>query len=63
MRAIAEAGTEGSAKIRQLWKESFLLFFGIDQKLAEVGWDCFMEQGVPRFFESWAGTVTYPMQV
>ena len=63
MQAVAEAGTECSAKIRQLRKESFLLFFGMDQKLAEVGWDCFMEQGVPRFFESWAGTVTYLVQV
>ena len=45
MWAVAEASTEGSAKIRQLRKESFLLFFGMDQELAEVGWDCFMEQG------------------
>ena len=29
------------------------MFFGLDQELAEVGWDCFVEQGVPGFFESW----------
>jgi len=63
VRAVAEASTEGSAKIRQLRKESFRLGFGMGQGLAEVGWDCFMEQGVPRFFESWAGTVTFPVQV
>ena len=63
MRAIAEASSEGSAKIRQLRKESFLLFFGMDQELAEVGWDCFMEQGVPGFFEGWARAFADPMLV
>ena len=63
MRAVAEADTESSAKIRQLRKESFLLFFGMDQELAEVGWDCFMEQGVPGFFEGWARAVADPMLV
>ena len=33
--------------------------FCMGQELAEVGWDGFVEQGVPGFFESWAGAFAY----
>ena len=44
-----------------MWKKVFLLFFGMGQELAEVGWDCFVEQGVPGLFEGWARTFADPM--
>jgi hypothetical protein len=46
-----------------LREEVFLLLFGMCQELAEMGWDGFVEQGVPGFFESWARAFAYPMQV
>ena len=40
-----------------------LLLFGMCQELAEIGWDGFIEQGVPGFFEGRAGAFAYPVQV
>ena len=39
------------------------MLFGMGQELAEVGWDGFVEQGDPGFFEGWAGAFAYPVQV
>ena len=39
----------------------FLLFLCMGQELAEMGWDGFVEQGVPGFLEGWAGAFAYPM--
>ena len=44
-------------------EEVLLLLFGMCQELAEIGWDGFIEQGVPGFFEGRAGAFAYPVQV
>ena len=61
MRAVGEASTEGSAEVRELREEMFLMLFCVGQDLAEVGWDRFLNQCVSGFFESWARAFAYPM--
>jgi hypothetical protein len=42
VRADGKASTEGSAEVRELRKEVFLMLFCVGQDLAEIGWDCFL---------------------
>ena len=39
------------------------MLFGVGQDLVEMGWDGFVDQGVPGFFEGWAGAFAYIVQV
>jgi hypothetical protein len=65
IRLVVQAPFQRSLRcgllLRPVRKEVFLLLFSMGQESAEVGWDCFVEQGVPWFFEGWARAFTYPM--
>ena len=61
VRAVGKASAEGSAEVRELWKEMCLMLFCVGQDLAEMGWDRFLNQCVSGFFESWARAFAYPM--
>ena len=63
MWAIGEAGAEGSTEVRELREKVFLMLFRMDQDLAEVSWDSFVNQCISGFFESRAGAFTYPVEV
>ena len=59
MWAIGEAGAEGSTEVRELLEKVFLVLFRVGQDLAEVCWDCFLNQCFHKFdaVEVWqAGT-------
>ena len=61
--AGAEAGAEGSTEVRELREKVLLVMFRVGQDLAEVIWDSFINQCISGFFESRAGTFTYPVEV
>ena len=42
MWAVGEASAECSAEVRELREEVFLMMFCVDQDLAEMGWDRFL---------------------
>ena len=42
VRAVGKASAEGSAEVRELREEVFLMLFCVGQDLAEMGWDRFL---------------------
>jgi hypothetical protein len=43
VRAVDKVSAEGSAEVRELREEVFLVLFCVGQNSAAVGWDCFLD--------------------